>query len=241
MRFGRCPGLADQRSMPDNAVHAAERLMNSITLAVLVLTIGPPVACITVPICCQLVRAQAQVNKPPNCPKCGRRIQAEWKFCKYCGANLTVDSSAINALYATLASRMNNKDFDGVMSLLATGCKTKVHGRIVDTRAEFAHMKEVNERINIPIIAMKATSIHVTGGKAEVISQSSVVMEVNSNHDKRSIISVSRDVLVKTTVGWKFQLIEQISQRTTTPGVPGTEAPGRVASPATRVPRNPRD
>lgn len=76
-----------------SSLHRRSRTYRCLTLGALVIISGILAAIIVTRACCR--RAQAQTSAPTftKCPKCGKRVQRDWRFCRYCGMKLSKASS----------------------------------------------------------------------------------------------------------------------------------------------------
>lgn len=133
------------------------------------------------------------------------------------------DKSDIAALYPKLSTMFMKKDFDGIMKTGAPDFKMKQGGQTLDGKATMAMMKQQMGPATIKACSMKPTSIKIAGNKAVVLSDGSTTMVMKGPDGKThtmSDIGKSRDTLIKTKAGWKFQLIESLSEKMTMDGKP---------------------
>ena len=133
------------------------------------------------------------------------------------------DKSDIKALYPKVAALFMKKDVEGIMRIGTSDFKMKQMGQTMDAKTVKGMLQQQFATVTMKASVMKPTSIKVSGNKAVVLSDSKTSM-VSKGPDGKShtIVSVGkgRDTLVKTKAGWKFSMVESLSEKMTMDGKP---------------------
>lgn len=133
------------------------------------------------------------------------------------------DKSDIAGLYPKLAALVMKKDVDGVLKMGTPDFKMKQNGQTMDAKALRTVLKQQMGAATIKSCSMKPTSIKVSGNKAVVLSDGSTVMVMKTPDGKSHTMAStekSKDTLIKTKAGWKFQMVEALSEKDTMDGKP---------------------
>ncbi|HXG23583.1 MAG TPA: nuclear transport factor 2 family protein [Chthonomonadales bacterium] len=135
------------------------------------------------------------------------------------------DRKEINTLYKKLAVAMKKKDVKTVMSLATPDFSMKMpNGQVQKAEAIEASMKQMfSATKSIDKLETKIDSLKIQGNKAVAVSTTAfacTMQDAQGQMHKYTENSTSRDYLVKTKKGWRFQRTEALKARVTVDGKP---------------------
>jgi uncharacterized protein (TIGR02246 family) len=151
------------------------------------------------------------------------------------------DRKAIHALYKKLTTAMKKKDAKAVMALSTPDFSMKMpNGQVQRADAIEASMKQMfSTTKSIDKLATKIDSLKIQGKKAVAVSTTAfacTMRDPQGQMHKYTENSTSRDYLVKTQQGWRFQRSEALKAKVTIDGKPFD--PFRMPSPPPRQKRS---
>jgi ketosteroid isomerase-like protein len=139
------------------------------------------------------------------------------------------DRGEITALYQKLSSSMKAKDAKGIIALVTPDFKeVRVNKQeLKGKQAEDALRKRYSSMKSVSVATVKPDSITVTGNKALIWTSYSLSAEIvdtagtMGTKGQKHIMAdngKTRDHLVKTAKGWRFQQIDMLKQAPTLDG-----------------------
>lgn len=134
----------------------------------------------------------------------------------------TVDArSLIEADYARYGAAFCNKDIDAIMALFTSDFKWNLlDGTSMDlSNTRSAIEQDMDTTISVSEMSIAIESFAVSGDRAVVHTTEHMVATRRSNDGHPECLTIDetyRDVWIKTTQGWKFQLAEVLTSESIT-------------------------
>lgn len=135
------------------------------------------------------------------------------------------DRKEINTLYKKLTTAMKKKDVKTVMALTTPDFSMKMpNGQVQKAGAIEASMRQMfSATKSIDKLETKIDSLKIQGNKAVAVSTTAfacTMQDAQGQTHKYTENSTSRDYLVKTKKGWRFQRTEALKAKVTMDGKP---------------------